>query len=167
MSMSGDIGLSRYKGRASHVPSVGTPGRDRRGIGGSMDPPIPLRSRPGVPTPGTCDARPLYRLRPMSPDMLIADEGPPIVVGSAVHPRAAAGGELEDLSLAHHGRVTGGGHRQRAVCGAVLDGGLQRLTLQQSVDQPGRERVTPSHTVQDLQPAVGAWPARRRWTGTR
>lgn len=54
---------------------------------------------------------------------------------SAVHPSAAAGSEFEDLGLRGHARVTGGGHRQGAVCGSVLDSDVQRLTVEQAVDQ--------------------------------
>src|SRR5450759_5189947 len=56
------------------------------------------------------------------------------VVGSAVDARSAAAGELEHFGFARHGRVAGRGHRQGAVGGAELDGGLQRFARQQSVD---------------------------------
>src|SRR5665811_29051 len=78
------------------------------------------------------------------------------VVGSPVDARAAAAGELEYLGLASHGRVTRRGHRQRAVRGAVFNGGLQRLAGQESIDQSGREGVAAADAVEDLQTlAVG------------
>src|ERR1035437_1185660 len=84
------------------------------------------------------------------------------LVGSAVDARSAAACQLENLSLGHHGRVARRGHRQRAVRGAVLHRGLQRLAGQQAVDQSGRERGAAPAPGPDLPPPAGGGPGGAR-----
>src|SRR5665811_1365064 len=104
--------------------------RSTRMSPGWMSPRNPPKGRVASPSEG--EGRPCARSR------------------SAVDPCAPAAGELEHLGLGDHGRVARGGHRERTVCRAVLDGGLERDTLEQAVDESRRERVTPAHPVEDL-----------------
>ena len=62
-----------------------------------------------------------------------------VAVDSAVDACAAVVPELEDFGLGHHGRVARCGHRQRAVRGPALNGGLQGLLLRSDANRNGAQ----------------------------
>src|SRR5690349_8290956 len=71
---------------------------------------------------------------------------------SSLYPRARTPDQRLDLVAAGHRRVTGTGHRQRAVCRAVLHRRGDVLAAEQPVDEAGGEAVAAADPVQDLQP---------------
>src|ERR1051326_6182988 len=70
---------------------------------------------------------------------------------SSLHAGAAAAHHLLDFFHCRHGGVARGGHRERAVGGAIINGLLWIAYLQETVDQAAGEAVAATDAVEDLQ----------------
>src|ERR1019366_5251258 len=69
----------------------------------------------------------------------------------ALHPRPAALHNSLHFVERSHGRIARGGHRQRTVRAAAVDGPVRALFVQKTVDQPRREGIAATDAVEDLE----------------
>src|SRR4051794_36665488 len=70
------------------------------------------------------------------------------------HAGAAAADGLFDFFAGGHGGVAGGRRGERAVGGAILDGFLGVVELEETELQARGERVTAAHAVEDLEAGI-------------